>query len=232
MLLTSCLFLPYVAFAAEQPSVTLDTVITEDNIDEVLNYVGLDSSDLKDGTNNNCATVQTVGELKNAIDQAKQQVSDVTFISNPPSSNYNALLSKNALSANSILTPFSAPTSPVSGSILLTGTIYGTAYTVDVCVTGTFLSSYWSGSYEQVYHAPQWTAATGLDTTCHPITSLPEWDVDSKSLYASCSPTYIIVTGTIEMGAYMNILGQRLVRVSSQTVTVNYMTYNVNDYIN
>lgn len=72
MLFTTCVILSFAtsAFAYDNVSsinICSDTIITKDNIEEVLEYVGLSKDSYTDNTTMNANTVYTVGELQKAI---------------------------------------------------------------------------------------------------------------------------------------------------------------------
>lgn len=79
--LSIALILPGGGLASASGVLTPDTIITNENVDQVIEFLGLDPSDLKKSDTDDSITV-TVGELEQALNQAKQLPKEVTSTEN------------------------------------------------------------------------------------------------------------------------------------------------------
>lgn len=80
----------YAAAKTNENSISSNTIITEDNIYEVLEYLGLDSSKFIESDNAEDSGVTTVGELKMYIEQAKKETKKTKEGSNQNVAPYSA----------------------------------------------------------------------------------------------------------------------------------------------
>lgn len=74
--LSLTLIIPVSAETGKREVLSLDTVVTEDNIEQVVEYLGFDPGDLIKKDNSLDVTI-TVGELKQAVDQLQQLPTEI-----------------------------------------------------------------------------------------------------------------------------------------------------------
>lgn len=117
---------------ANKSEIQSDTIITKDNIYDVLDYAGLDSSSFKQNDVNGSTTLKTAGELKDAIEQAKNETATVTN----KTTKDNSIISSNKITLKSTR----------SGSKKIsTETSISDAYTLTYSVSGQYTGSEWTG---------------------------------------------------------------------------------------
>jgi hypothetical protein len=225
MCLTLSIFLlsPSVIQAAEK-AITMDTVVTEDNYLDVLNYLGIDTSTVTDSDNTAPNYIQTVGDIKELIDHAKDQKKDN--------------VTSTVISSEVLIDPMStfaiSATSPVYGSKLLFYTANCDGYVITNTVSASYRTSYWSGTYEQTYHPPIWTGAYVQTPTCDTTSNLFVYKIGTINTYTATYDAFkITLIGNFTVDQYLQISGSinSMFKVGSQTVSTGG-TWNVAQEVN
>ena len=205
-------FFPNYADAAEIQEITSNTIITNDNLTNVLNYLGYDSSSFikidVDGL-----SFYTVGELESAISIAKSSETATTKVKNIQSSGSYNDINKRAVSPRS--------STPHYGSISnMSTTDYGN-YQLEFVSSGSYRSSYYVGN---THYPPVWTGVSGcnvfIDSNFLPVI----YKIDGKGLIgASYTSSTITMTSEVYVGGYIGIADIGLLQISSVKInTTNY----------
>lgn len=199
----SVLMVPkYTQAEVNSNSISSDTIITEDNIYEVLDYLGLDSNDFvkadTEGTNN-----RTVGDVESAIEQAKNQ----------PSKIETKLESQDGVS-NSVN---SITSTAASGTMMLYATVDVDSYIIEYEVAGKYSGGFWTGA----------TSATAdIDSDQLVIV----YKITSKSLNLTNTATIITLNASLVVTSYIGVGDVGLVKIGTQTIT-SHETWDAIDYI-
>jgi ribosomal protein L12E/L44/L45/RPP1/RPP2 len=131
--LTLALMVPTYA-QNNQNSISSNTIITEDNLYQVLEYLGIDSSNFEKSEVTG-ASVSTVGELEKAIKEAQKPKS----ITATQSSSSSSPMSTDAAAT--------AATAAGSGTTMLYRTLdVGGSYTVEYEVSASFANGLWTSA--------------------------------------------------------------------------------------
>lgn len=189
------------AQAETKSSISSDTIITENNISEVLEYLGIDSSNfIKNEVSEK--SVQTVGELEQAILEAKQMLSTVNI-------NNNAKINTNNIfDINSAVEIKSSG----SGSIVLSSSTKVDSYTLYFDVTGQ-------------YKDGKWTNATSASVSVDSNFLLYTFKIDSKKLTLSHTPDKITLKSEVTVFVYVGVGDLGLVKISEQTTKGTHNWY-------
>jgi len=187
-----------------------DTVITENNISDVLTYLGLDSSKFIK-TNVTGTSVKTVGELKNIIEQAKKSPSKIE-------STINKNKTKTSTGTKSLTgTHLMSDDDPVGCITVTTGVNVSGAYTLTFDASGKYIDNYWTG-------------ATGATVSVDSNTALLTYKIDSKKLRLSWDEDTITLNSDVTVGKYVGVQGLGTVEIYTQEVTGQEFFY-ASDYL-
>lgn len=229
---------------AAQSSINSKTVITQDNIYQVLEYLGLDSSTFKktDGVVYNA--YQTVGDLEKYIKDIKKKYSNKTIYDNDKNTtiinndtNQTTIINKKSTIAspvalNSFISSVSTlSTSPTYGTESCQYTINGDAWNIVVTTPGSYRSSYWSGTVEQTYHSPIWTGASIPSAYLTTNSIIPAYMIDSQTGYSTYTSTTITTHINVKVGVYVGVNKWGLVEVTHQDI-VGAHDFSVYNYVN
>lgn len=123
------------AYASAKDSISPNTIITENNINEVLNYLGIDSSKfIKNDTPSDNVQIITVGDLQKYIKEFETQ-SHKTIVNKEYTNTLNA---PRKLPMNN--------TSAAAGTVMLYQTTNDDGFSLDFSVAGNYRSGKWTGS--------------------------------------------------------------------------------------
>lgn len=172
-------------------SISSNTIITEDNIYEVLEYLGIDSSNYVkiDVTEKEVHTgkgVHTVGELEKAIKEVEKQKSNIK----------NATITKSSSNLVSTLS---------SGTTMLYRTFDVDSYIVEYEVSASYADGYWTSAN---------SAAVSVDSDSLIYT----YKIGYKELNLYCIPTKITLDSYIEVDTYIGFNDQGLIKISTQAI--------------
>lgn len=189
---------------AQTNGITSDTIITEDNIYEILEYLGIDSSKFEK-TKVTGAHVNTVGELKNSIDQVKNLPSVVnvidqgTIIKDSKSNDFNI----QALS-------------PVSVRLLYRMSL--DSYEVEFTTSAT-------------YYGRQWTAASSPFAEADSDVLFYVYKVTDQDLEVSITydKELVVMQGTIAVKIYIGVGSSGLIEIGRQVINP-FLTWDIDDY--
>lgn len=192
--------------SAEGNMISSDTIITENNVHEILEYLGVDSKGFEF---KNVEEVQnhTVGDLEKSIKKIQKLPKEITL-------SENTLDNDNEVPFNEINT-----VSPQNrGSVVLERTARGGSYDVLFRVIGQHYGNRWSGVGN--------ISATPINSdpgTSHKIKSL-------RNLSATYNSTRIYLRGSVMVDIYIGVGDLGFIKLSSQKVTINY-NWNVFDHV-
>lgn len=181
----------------KETSISSETVITEDNISEVLEYLGIDPNNFIK-TDVAGTSARTVGDLEKAIKQAKKLPSEVN--GKVKSKGFNGTADKSVASAAS------------SGTVMLYATVnVGDSYTVEYEVAGQYADG-------------KWTGASSATATVDSNFILYTYKIASKELKLSYTSSTITLKAKVVVDIYVGVGDYGLVKIGSQTInsTVNW----------
>jgi hypothetical protein len=177
--------------------ITANTIITEENLNDILQYFGIDQNDFF-RTNVTGGNVNTVGELLNAI----EEVEKLTFKVKNNSKNYDYLKSIKS-SSNQDINMLIAD----SGIVMLYSSVnVGSSYTLEYEVSAEYSSGQWTGVY---------SADVSIDSDFIFYT----YKIGYKSLIPSYTPTTVKLQSSVRVDIYVGIGNFGIVKIGSQTIT-------------
>jgi hypothetical protein len=196
------------ALAKEKEEINSNTVITNENIGEVLEYLGLDSSSFT-VTDENQTGVKTVGELKQAIAQFNQlpkTINDATIV--PISEPANFTSNKTDFSTNAVGT----------ATVGLLYRLNVDTYDVEYTASGT-------------YSGYNWISCSSPDATAETDSLIYSFKVTQNDLVLTISgdKRVIAMVGTIRVDHYLGVGGYGLVNIGYQVIN-SAAQWNVTDY--
>lgn len=196
------------ALAKEKEIISSDTIITEDNIDEVLKYLGIDANQ-KVETNQNQFGVKTVKELEDALAQFSAMPKDISC-----EGTVEKVYSTNSIAADNSFSTNSFPARSVTLLYRLNCDSYEVEYTC-------------SATYEGYY----WMSASSANATADTDSLIYVFKVTEKDLEVSIDSTGkdVIMLGTIRVDHYLGIAGYGLINVGHQVIDGIY-SWDVSDY--
>ncbi len=200
-----CLSFTMSGVVQAEEKLSSDTIITEDNINEVLEYVGIDpTSFIK--TDENQLGVKTVKELEQALAQAKTMPQKITAEIIEPINNTNSVDENNYV------------TNSLSGSVTCLYRLNCDSYTVDFTC---------AAHYEGYY----WTSVSNPNATADTDSLVYVFKVEDPDLVATIdsSRKIAVMEGTIRVDHYVGVAGYGLVKIGYQVINGIY-SWNVNDY--
>lgn len=177
--------------------ITANTIITEENLNDILQYFGIDQNDFF-RTNVTGGRVNTVGELYNAIEEVKKLTYKVKNISKI--SAYSEALKS---SSNQDINPLIAD----SGVVMLYSIVnVGGSYTLEYKVSAAYSSGQWTGVY-------------GADVSIDSDFIFYTYKIGYKNLIPSYTPTTIKLQSSVRVDIYVGIGNYGIVKIGSQTIT-------------
>lgn len=194
------------AFAAEKSSdtITPSTVITEENITKVLNYVGLNSNSFTKTEGSECYDSHTVKDLQNAIAQYKDEANR--------SKKVNSITNNNTTAGRSNVLASSS-----SGVVSLSQTADMSTYSILFEVAAGYRNGKWTS-----YSGPKATIDDPDVGLIHKITK------QSHKVSFRDSATTLAMDSAVEVTAYYGIKDLK-VKIGSETVNSTSYWY-VSDY--
>ncbi|MDF2987050.1 MAG: hypothetical protein K0R50_2560 [Eubacterium sp.] len=173
---------------AKESSISSDTIITEDNIYEVLEYLGIDSSIFVKA--DTVTGVSTVGELEKSISQAKNLPRTVNYTldsTNTPEDTKDYRLA-------------------ASGTVGLSSDYEGDSYTVTYGCSGQFSNDKWTGV----------TGTTISIDTDHEVFVYKI--APGPQLSATYTSTTITMKAKYTVEIYVSVFGMGLVKTGTQNI--------------
>jgi len=173
---------------AKESSISSETIITEDNIYEVLEYLGIDSSNFIK-TDTSTTGVKTVGELETAISQAEKLPSNVNYT-----------LQSTSISNDS----FAAASG--SGTVALYSDYESGSYTVTYGCSGQYSNGKWTG-----VSATSISVDSDQEVVTYKIASGPKLSATYTSTTITMKAKYTVETWT-------SVFGLGLVKTATQNI--------------
>ncbi len=191
-----------VSAKAQETLISSDTIITEDNIYDVLEFLDLDSEDFI-ATDFEGPSVTTVGELEAAIEEAKTQPSEITCIANKISvgNESNSIYDTKGLGET---------------TVKLSYTVDCGSYTVEFSADGT-------------YFQDEWVDADNPDAETDTNNLIYVYKITKDDLELSFDPNYIFLEGNIYVTQYLGVGGQGIIKVGGQHIN-SFGYWDVADY--
>lgn len=187
--------------------IQLSTKITKDNIYDVLQYLGIDSSGFiaNDAT---ASSVQTVGDLKDMISKAKgEKLSPNVVITNDTKNTSNTKITNT-------ITPFSA------GSMALYRTAdVSSSYSLTFYVSGQFSGTQWTGVT---------SPSVSIDSHGAPFTYQI---APNASLIATWTPATITLKSYVTVNQYVGVVGVGLVATGVYQGVSSTTNWNASSYL-
>jgi len=205
LLIALCLSFTMSGLVQAKERISSDTIITEDNINEVLEYIGIDpTSFIK--TDENQFGVKTVEELEQALAQAKTMPKEITAEIIEPINNINSVGENNYV------------TNLLSGSVTCLYRLDCDSYTVDFTC---------AASYQGYY----WTSVSNPNATADTDSLTYVFKVEDPDLVAiiNSSRKIILMEGTIRVDHYVGVAGYGLIKIGYQVIN-SINSWDVNDY--
>lgn len=179
-----------------------DTIITNDNIDDVCIYLGLKPSDfIKTDVDKSKETVQTVGELKAIINQVKKSSETNNQMETNSEMTTNILKTNNENESENYVCR-----SKPRGTITLFHNIDCDGYSITCSVSGQYYGSEWIGASD---------ASVSVDSNQLLIIQKVE---DNPSLSATYTSDCITLKVKCGIGFYVGVDNMGLVRIDVQDV--------------
>ena len=188
-------------------NITDSTVITMENIDDVLSYLGLSSDCFSEGVTT-VNSVTTVGELKEVIEAVEENNS-------AENNRVNNVYSQNSLLDTTTTSTSLMSARSTSKSMILTDSHDVDSYIIDLSVTAQY-----SGS--------KWTGVGGISVDLDSDQLFITYKIASKSLSATYTSSCITVSGTVSVTAYVGIGDLGLIKVGSNTNKLRSNFYAIN----
>lgn len=185
------LTVPVITYAQTISSISSNTVITKDNLFEVLEYLGIDSSEVIKTDNVGDCDI-TVGDLKKYIEQAKKHPKEIVInqIQNTEKSKTDSSSADSSFSSSALL---SGGLTGVGTLMLYNLNLYGgcrVSYSVS--------ASYAYGSWKSVNYG---NASVSSETPG--VTNV----LTSQTNVMSCTNTTITLTSTVDVEQRIGIAG-------------------------
>lgn len=192
--------------------ITADTVITKDNIYDVLSYVGLDSKSLsKTNAISSNSTIKTVGELEKLVKKAKSNPTKIVAKNNT-NTNTNTNTKTNIVSSSLL--------AATNGSKTIAQNFDNGSYTLKYKVSAQYSGSEWVG-----VTSPDVSVTADVDKAG--IT----YKIDSDpSLDATWEPDVITMTSYVTVDEYIGVKDVGLVCIGYQGVSSTNSFY-ASDYL-
>lgn len=182
------LIIPVNAYAKTNP-ISSDTVITEDNIYNVLKYLNIDLSNFKK-TDVNGSTIHTVGDLQNAIvntnNSQKNTVSDTSLTTN---------------NINYLTTAYT-----INGTKMLYRYLNCDSYTVEYSAAGQ-------------YSWDQWTGVGSANISANSNSDTIAVKIESKNVSANWYPDHIAYSASAVIDIYAGIDNIGLILINKNSVS-------------
>jgi hypothetical protein len=190
------------SYAQEQNKpITSSTVVTEDNIYEVLDYLGINPSNFEKGSVTMQSTVTTVGDIEKAIAIAKKA----------PKIIYDRVGAQATTSSDNLVSTLA------SGALLLTRTTNPSGnYQLEYSVSAT-------------YSGTSFTGVTSPNVTVGEYTFPMTYTITNRSCRASYTASKITMTASFTLNSYMNIAGMGNLLIGSQSVNSTIYWYASNE---
>lgn len=186
-----------------------DTVITKDNIYDVLEYLGIDSNNFIE-TDETGKSVRTVGELEKTFKEVTNKLKDI------PTQGKEVSEAKNDF----IISPYS-----YGGTKMLYKTMdHGGSYTITYSVAGEY-------SYRDD-HTGYWSGVGSADASVDSDAIGVVYKITSKDLDASYTANYINLDAAITVTWYIGVDDVGLIPVGSNDITadINWDTSYIPSY--
>lgn len=195
---------PISSFAYENSgTISSNTVITNDNIAEVLINLGINQSNFE-----KCIvigeSITTVGELEKAVMQVKQQPKEIK--------NTDKYISLVARDTADLL---------LNNNIAALGVTYSKTLYRDSSV-GSYTLEY---SVSAAYSGKAFTSASSPNVTVDSDFILYTYKISGKSCSAACTPAKITETANFYVDTYVGVQGVGLVRIGHQKVSSTIYWY-------
>lgn len=197
---------------ASPQSFDSDTIITKENIAEVLEYVGLSDNSCIFGDVENINVVYTVGELEDAIKEISEIENTICF-----SSDDNLKDSKIiglAGDSRSAMNKASSGTKTVSNTVS-----YGQkdSFSIKYRATGKY-----SGS--------KWTGIGGASATVSSNSALSSYVIDDEEHDLTYTSNCLTLESNLTVDSYISVAGYALVHVSTMKINARNYFY-ASDYL-
>jgi hypothetical protein len=196
------LILPLQLHAQSEAQISQDTVITEDNIYEVLKYLNIDSSNFIK-TDVSKPGVKTVGELKKVIEQVKQKPIEIKENTNT-NTNTKSKITENFASSS------------ISGTKMLYQTTNTDSYTLEFEVAG-------------LYTYKDWTGATSANVTVDTDSLLTVFKISNKHLNLSWNSSTITLNSDFIVDTYIGAGDIGLIHINANRVIGTNYWYSSNE---
>jgi len=186
---------------AKGTSISPNTVITKDNMNEVLKYLGIDSSNFIQTDESKNSKIETVKDLENAIQQCKKQPSVI-----------NSTYSETNVSSVSANSNSAMATANAVGTVMMYLTTNCDGYTLTYSVAGQYSGAKWTGC------GGAWVSIDSLD-----VIFVRKVDSVSFNITLTDNNNNLCMKAAVNVGLYIG-LKYGIVKVSSQTVntTANF----------
>lgn len=192
-----CITLTPIYAQTNVEEITSDTIITEENIDEVLEYLGLDSSKfIKTSNTENVNTVCTVGELEKAVLEASKEPKVIRTVNNIDEKSFTTPLATRATQKTKML--YFQPD-------------YGTSYDITYSVAAT-------------YAGKSFISANSAHVDVDSDAMLNVYKISSPSLKTSCSSDLITLYAKYYVDTYVGVFDKGLFQTGHQKIdaTINW----------
>lgn len=186
-------------------SISSDTIITEDNIYEVLEYLGIDSSNYVK-TDVSEIGISTVGDLQKAIKQAEKMPKEISGQAKKKSSNTVDEVKTNSLDVRN----FAAAS---SGTVMLYTTVDADGYVLEYAVAGQYSNGLWTGG-----------GSASVDIDALDVIFVRKIGNKSFNISAIEGGTKLKVVATISVDLYLG-LEWGMIKVGTQTVNSTLYWY-------
>lgn len=186
------------------------TIITEDNIEDVIRYLGLSVDSI---TNND--TGKNFGNI--TVGQLQQLISNNTAKLTKPFMR-NVILPSNKLSNNLSTISDSYRTSVTSSSKILTETFDIDSYVIELNVTGQ-------------YSRKKWTGVGGISVDVDSDQLLIVYKLSDKKLKGKYTSSCITVSGNVYVDSYVGIGDFSLVKIGSAQKTTLKANFYASSYL-